>query len=124
MKIKKRQIHRILLPKDYFEDDKEYWIEAGDWTNYQRNMWSFLFVKEGLTQKDIENQNFEIDIDKVAKKDFYFLAISILDTNLNNNWKNLSLDEKVDYLIWIDTQNNDIINFLLEEVKKVVNIDF
>lgn len=123
MKIKKKQTQKIFLPKEFFEDEKEYFVEVSEWSNYQRNIWGFLFVKDGITQKDIENQNFEIDIEKVSKKDFYFLAISILETNLNINWKNLSLDERVDYLVWIDTQNPEITNFLLNEVKKIVGIE-
>ncbi len=123
MKIKKKQTQKIFLPKEFFEDEKEYFVEVSEWSNYQRNIWGFLFVKDGITQKDIENQNFEIDIEKVSKKDFYFLAISILETNLNTNWKNLSLDERVDYLVWIDTQNPEITNFLLNEVKKIVGIE-
>ena len=123
MKIKKKQTQKIFLPKEFFEDEKEYFVEVSEWSNYQRNIWGFLFVKDGITQKDIENQNFEIDIEKVSKKDFYFLAISILETNLNTNWKNLSLDERVDYLVWIDTQKPEITNFLLNEVKKIVGIE-
>lgn len=123
MKVKKKETEKITLPIDYFEDNKEYWIETSEWTNYQKNLWGFLFVKEGLTQKDIEAQNIVLDTSKIAKKDFYFVAISILDTNLWSSWKNLSIDERVDLLIWLDTQNTELFQFILESVKKVVKIE-
>lgn len=104
---------RIDITHFFNTNDEKVWVEVYKNTEDIQTLATVELMKDRKTTlKEIQANDIELNIEKLIEYKNYYYAFLILDTNLVDDWKNKTIEEKVTVVKYIREKNSEVFAYI------------